>query len=293
MDRRDEFQREIGHHAENRAKADIRTWKAKVGDNTIRILPNWKGEGKNDKVFYKKFRRHFGVGPEKKWVVCRKSFDPKETCPICDHREELRRTGIKEDSLAAAEMSSRERFAINVVDTTDVARGVLIWEVGSNIIDALLALFNDEDYKDMDSLETGRNIRVKRQGEGKNDTRYQVVPGANPTRISAQVMAKVNDLDAIFQIPSPEECLAALQSGETPEEEDKDMAGLMAPPPTEPDGEDEGRAVGEEDEIDINAMLEKGTPVPAPAAAPAAASRPVAAKTRAEMLSGLRPKTGK
>ena len=67
---------------EARAKGQTNFWRPKVGKNIIRILPHWSGS--MEELPYRKARKHFGVGPGKQQIICRKSFDPKEDCPICE-----------------------------------------------------------------------------------------------------------------------------------------------------------------------------------------------------------------
>jgi len=281
MSRREEFSRVTQHHSEQRAKSQRGDFKPKVGTNVVRILPNWADGGKTERVFYKKFRRHFSVGPEKRWVICRRSQNPNESCPICEHIEELRKSGVKEDVALAKEMFPRERFAMNIVDMNDVGKGVQVWEVGSNVIDSILAIFNTDDYEDLDSLETGRSITVTRVGEGKNDTKYTVVPAGKPTSISVKIMEKVNNLDLVCAIPSVEDGISALKSGEAPEEEDREMAALVGGQAQEPDGEDEGKGLNGTEEADLSALGISEDDKPKAA---------TAAKTRAEILAGLKPK---
>lgn len=159
------------------------------GDNKIRILPPI---GDND-VFYVEFKTHFGIGPNKKTVVCPKSFDVKAKCPACDISNELYKTKEEEDKVLATAIRAKTRFRVNIINLDKTEDGVQIYEFGQNLMKDLLIFVVDPDYGDITDLKTGRDITIKRVGKGK-DTRYTIIPRPVASELAAEVLTLANDL---------------------------------------------------------------------------------------------------
>lgn len=224
MDRKQQMERDANRLTRQKQMAGLNWWRPKVGKNLVRILPHWSGD--MGKVFYKSMLRHFGVGPEKNNIICRKLGGKDEECPICDYVQELRKSGSKEDIFAARDLQSKERFMVNMIDVKDPQSGVQIWEMGVMLFNDILLMFLDPDYGDLDSLEEGRHLKINRTGEGKFDTRYKPLPAVNITKIDSRVMEKAKDLDELFPVPSVEECTAMLE-GEEVTDEAEDVSGFL------------------------------------------------------------------
>lgn len=199
-------------------KPNINFWAPKSGvKSVIRILPH-KDYAKNpEAVFFKKIRVHWGVGPEKRRLICRSTIG--ERCPVCDFVQSLLNSSRKEDVPLAKELVAQDRYVMNIVDVSEPDKGVQVFECGRGLFNDILQLFLDEEYGDMDSLENGRNIKIERTGTTKFDTRYMVMPVAERSRVNPRVMEKVYDLDAIYKPMSEEEMIAVLEGNTEPDVE--------------------------------------------------------------------------
>lgn len=196
-------------------------WHPKEGDNIIRILPY----GGTSQPFYIRFYRHFLGAQERRSVICRKTYGEDEYCPACEAVELLRQRSDVESRRLASEVRRRERFAFNILDMNEETRRPMVWEVGARVFEAILSLFLDPEYQDIDSPVRGRNIKIYRTGRGRNDTRYSVRPAATPSQIPQEVLSQVINLQELFKVPSVDEmleqiaptALGAILSGETSE----------------------------------------------------------------------------
>jgi len=202
--RREMLEQEAKRIENSSKRSDARFWKAKVGKNTIRILPHWTGD--EGKVFYEKCMKHFGVGPDMARIRCRKSQNSKEECPICEFVAQLKSSG---DTLFK-ELVAKDRYYLNIIDVEAPQNGVQIWEVGAMVMGTIFSLFTDVD-ENIDSLDKGRHIIIRRVGEGKMDTKYTVMASGTVTKIDPRVMAKAHNLSEFSQIPTVEEAIAALR----------------------------------------------------------------------------------
>jgi len=287
MSRREVLEREASRLRDQQSRIGLNFWRPKVGKNTVRILPHWSGDV--EELFYHKFKRHFGVGPSKAQVICRKSYSDSEDCPICDHVAELKATGRRDDAYAARDISAKERFMVNMIDVNDPQAGVQQWEMGAGLFNDILMLFLDPDFGDMDNLETGRHIKVDRVGEGKFDTKYTVIPAGTATRIDPRVMSKAKNLEELCAIPSLDEVVAALEGEEYYEgDNEEDVSEFLgddgeeeAEPASPPSGSEE-----KEEEV-LSIPLDDTTE---PAAEKSEEPKPRTTSTRAERLAEMRGK---
>lgn len=210
MNRQEIFRRESARIKENSERRDTSNWRPKEGDqNNIRILPHWSGD--ENEVFYYKFKRHFAVGPQKRWVVCLKTVDPEARCPICEAVERLKSSESVEDKKAAKEMLARERFAMNVLDLNEKEKGVQVWELAPGTINSILAFFGEPEYGDMDHLVRGRSIKINRVGKSVTDTKYFIIPSTKEMPLNPKVLEKCKDLEKLFAPPTFEEAAGYME----------------------------------------------------------------------------------
>jgi len=190
-------------------------WRPQVGKNMIRILPNWRNPSD---VFYKKVYVHWNVGENQRKVVCRKTLDERESCPVCEFVEELLRSSSADDVRYGEAMQQAERYAMNILDGSDLERGPQVFECGRGLFQDILWMFTDGDYGDLDDYREGRYILIERTGTGMTDTRYSTMPAANPAPVDPEAIAdQLNDLDQLY-MPLPVEDIVAILEGEEPGE---------------------------------------------------------------------------
>jgi len=249
--RKDRLKAEEERLARERRRSDVSFWRPEVGKNVIRILPHWTGD--MSKVFYKKARIHFGVGPDKSRVICRKTDDERAECPICDYVAELSKSGRREDVFLARELQAKTRYVVNMVDVNDRESGVQVWEMGPGLFHDILVFWTDDEdeYGDLDDLETGRHLTIRRTGEGRTDTRYQVIPAPNSSKVSSNVLKAAVNLDELYAPPSVDEVKAILAGEDYIEEEDDGGEEDDIPFMDEPSREE---VVDEDDFLDFDVV---------------------------------------
>lgn len=178
------------------------------GKNVRRIL--WP---KGDKdLCYSEGYIHFGLGDDGKTsMVCRKTNDSKARCPICEYISQLQMSKDKNDKKLADTIKPRKRVYLNVIDRdTDSGNDELkVLPVGLTIQKQIIAILCDPDYGDITDPVEGRDVTIKRTGQGLN-TEYSVLPKPNSSPASTiltpeQIEEQMADLDVFWSTPSVED----------------------------------------------------------------------------------------
>jgi len=198
-----------------RDKTPVNFWNPKPGvKSVIRILPGKDYLTNPESIFFKKIKVHWGVGPEKRRVMCRQTLTQQKEpvyCPVCEWAASLQNSNKKEDVVLGKELQAQDRYVMNIIDIAEPEKGVQIFECGKGLFNDILQLFLDEEYGDIDDLNTGRNVKIERVGSTKFDTRYSVMPAAQQSRVNPRVMEKVYDLDVLYKVPEVDELVAILE----------------------------------------------------------------------------------
>ena len=104
-------------------KSGVKQWKAKEGENAIRILPpTWDGYDHYGFEVYV----HGNVGASGSMYTCPKKHGGGR-CAACEEAEELRKAGEEED---AKKLFVRKNFAYYIIDRDDRKPEVQVWQVG-------------------------------------------------------------------------------------------------------------------------------------------------------------------
>lgn len=179
------------------------------GKNVRRIL--WP-KGNRD-LCYTEGYIHYGLGDEgRDSIVCRKTFDSHERCPVCEYIAQLQRSKDKGDKKLADAIKPRKRVYFNVIDRdsdNDAGDELKILGVGLTVQKQIVAIMCDPDYGDITDPTDGRDITIKRTGQGLN-TEYSVLPKPTSTMASEtlspeELEEQMADLDALWNIPSIED----------------------------------------------------------------------------------------
>ena len=181
------------------------------GKNLRRIL--WP-KGTKD-LCYSEGYIHFGLGGDGRGsCVCRKTNNPTNRCPICEYVYQLQKSKDKNDRKLADNLRGRKRVYFNVIDRDDSTSDsdiptVKILAVGLTVQRQIITLLCDPDYGDITDPQTGRDITIKRSGQGLN-TEYSIIPKPNSTVFSTAVSEQelenmMVDLDSLWKIPTIEE----------------------------------------------------------------------------------------
>jgi hypothetical protein len=249
MSKKDLYAKEAKRIKESRNTTSF--WTPQVGDNLIRILPPKAYQTDANALFFKRLRTHWNVGKDSVKVLCRKMLGTKSECPICSYVEDdLLKSGRSEDVTLANDLKASERYAMCILDLKEKDKGPQVFECSKTLFDSILAIFLDEEYEDLDSLKIGRNLKIKRVGSGKNDTRYSVIPSSTPTAISSDVMKQVPDLDDFYAVPDVADVEAILSGEESDGGTDDEFEGAEdeVEEETAEETEDEAEEEGSEEE---------------------------------------------
>jgi len=183
--------KKVRENYENKSKGGGDKWKAQKGDNAVRVLPHSMDyfTGTVDDIAYL-FLLHFNVGPEgaKQAVVCPKTLDRKNRCPICEASAMLRKSEDLRDQALGSDLSYRRRFLLNLIDMKDaetISKGIQAFECGPKVYEGIIQWCN-EKWGDPLDLETGRNLIIVKTIPASGDikrTEYKVEPDPNKTSI--------------------------------------------------------------------------------------------------------------
>lgn len=154
-------------------------WKPKAGKYQIRILPNkFRNEWPLREV-----QMHYGFskGP----ILALTNW--KESDPIVDFAQTLRKSSDKEDWTLAGKISPKTRYFAPVIVRGEEDKGVRLWEVGKLINDQLMGIAADEDYGDFTDITDGRDFTVEAVEEvvaGRKGIKCTLRPKVKSTPIS-------------------------------------------------------------------------------------------------------------
>lgn len=195
------------------------------GKNVRRIL--WP---KGDKeLCYSEGFIHFGLGPEGKTsVVCRKTHDSHEYCPVCDYITQLQKSTDKNDKKLAESLKARKRVFFNVLDR-DGDDELRIMPTGLTVQKQIIAILCDPDYGDITDPLNGRDVTIKRSGQGLN-TEYTVLPKpitspASTNYTPEQLEERMADLDSFWNLPSVEDAEKAIYGEDGAPSEPRNESG--------------------------------------------------------------------
>jgi gp32 DNA binding protein like len=144
------------------------TFKAKVGNNLLRVLPpTWD---KADHYGYDIYR-HESIGPDNSMYLCLKEMKG-EACPVCEERSELDRLGETKD---AAELKPRHRVVVWIVDRDQEKEGPMIWDMSWTMDKDIAALSENKRTGEIlliDHPDEGYDFEFSREGTTMTNTKY-------------------------------------------------------------------------------------------------------------------------
>lgn len=151
--------------------------KVPTGTTTIRILPPVGSM----EYFFIEIGQHY-IGDSKQPYYCPAiSTEGKEKCPICEVNEALYQAGEKD---AASQFRATRAFLMNVVDRAHPDQGVLKYAPGTTVFGFIASAISDPDYGDISDPYEGYDLRIEREGEGKEKTKYTGRPVKRSTPLS-------------------------------------------------------------------------------------------------------------
>ena len=190
----------------------------KLGQGTtkVRVLPG-QDPGSVDKDFFALVYLHYKVSPTKPTVpvVCAKTKDPRNSCPICDYVKQLKDSEDPADKRQADDMGQRMKYAMCVLPLEGEDRGkVQVFMAPKKIWSKIISLGGDSEYGDVTHPYEGFDLKLTKSGTGKKGTEYDAVPVRNPSPIAAdkdeveEILANQFDLWRFKVVPSADEVIA-------------------------------------------------------------------------------------
>ena len=230
------------------------------GKNVRRLL--WpKG---NKDLCYSEGYIHFGLGEDGKTsMVCRKTENQSNRCPVCEYINELQKSRDKNDKTLAERLKGKKRVYMNVLDRdSESGDEIKILACGLTVQKQIIAILCDPDYGDITDFDEGIDITIKRTGQGLN-TEYTVLPKrdrtpASTTMTKEELEEAMPDLDELWRVPSVED-MENLLYGETDDSEPKKLSGSVEDDDSEYDDMelDELKALCEKRGIDMPEKVSK------------------------------------
>lgn len=176
-------------------KGRQRAFKFPIGKTKVRILPSWRGDG--DMQFWHDFGTHFikdDKGETAAIYVCTdKTFN--RDCDVC----KAIGLGIKnahddETIELMKEANSGQQYLMNALIRGDENnKEPVLLAVGIGVFSDICDII--EEYDDITDLENGIDLTITREGTGRRDTKYTVIPAAKSAKVPKEVMTKLNNLD--------------------------------------------------------------------------------------------------
>lgn len=154
-------------------------FKPKEGKYQVRIIPNkFRSEWP-----LREIQIHYGFakGP----ILALTNW--KESDPIVDFAQKLRKSVDKDDWQLANKISPKTRYFAPVLVRGEEAQGVRLWEVGKLVNDQLMGIAADEDYGDFTNITDGRDFTVEATEDivvGRKCIKCTLRPKVKPTPIS-------------------------------------------------------------------------------------------------------------
>ena len=191
-------------HREIKERSDRVFFRAKEGENIVRILPPWN---ENEKSPFLELEQHFADVKRREtesWT-CPASIGAKY-CYTCDSaipdlEREIDEADSEKQRVDAQEIinriSSNRKVFCNVLDRTTAdseKRGPQIWGFSYRMFDEITGYFNDPDYGDITHPKSGTDLVLTRTGKGQFDTRYALYAKRKPTAVPSSVLDNLHDL---------------------------------------------------------------------------------------------------
>ena len=194
----------------------------KKGTTQVRILPAYNENGN----WFKEVREISWQDENGKFKPLVSPSSNGDPCPFLEEGKRLYELGGEENVEASREFRPRSQFLFNVIvmNTPDgdvpINDCVKVLKCGTTVKRAILDLDQDHagGWGDITNLENGVDIRITREGNGRNDTTYTVKGIPNRTNILEWLEERgfggelaPHNLDEFFSPRSYEELLPLLE----------------------------------------------------------------------------------
>lgn len=199
-------------------------FKPKEGRNILRFLPPRRGA---KSPFVKVYQHYIKVPHQDRPVVfaCPRYFNKPEPCIACAKAEQLHKSGKRADKNRASDIWPSRRVFANVINREEPEKGPLVYAFGKTVHEQLVDIRQDDG--DFTNPYQGFDIKIRRSGTGKTDTKYKVTASRKATPLSEDEQEALawfenqHDLTKFAKVMTQEEIRAALR-GEDPDDVDDD-----------------------------------------------------------------------
>lgn len=159
---------------------DNKFWKPKVGENVIRILPSNREDG--NFAYHSQLHHEFKVEGQARAFPCLSVFN--KPCPVCKTISYFDTDNDPDIKELIGKMTPRHAYLMNILDRSNKeSSAVLIFSAAKTVMREIMQYMNDEEYGDITDPDEGRDVKLKRTGEG------------IATRYSTRVSPKVTSID--------------------------------------------------------------------------------------------------
>jgi len=182
--------------------SDVQMFKAKEGENTVRILPGtWSkkdvekwGNSWEITMFW-----HNNVGPDNSSYLCLQQMKG-ENCPVCEAARQ------STDPEEARELRAKKRPLVWVIDRANEKAGPMVWTMPFRLWKELNARSHDKKrgLLKVDHPEDGYDITFTREGTDKRTDYSALDIDRDPSPIHAKETLQEKWLDYILDNPLPE-----------------------------------------------------------------------------------------
>ena len=193
--------------------SEIKLYRAKQGDNFLRVLPPHDPE----QYFGYEYYAHRNIGINNNTFMCPQRMQGT-ACPVCELYQKKKASGLFEgdDGYKALRslLSTPRRWLFFVIDTssdTTTAMGTWLWDAPNSLNDEILTLSKNPrtgEFIDISSIDDPRDFHFCRSGE-RLRTKYSgssIESGAEPD----ETWFEFPLFEDIIVMPSYEEMLTAL-----------------------------------------------------------------------------------
>ncbi len=195
-------------------------WKAKEGENRVRILPR-----PNTVKFWWTMGWHYGLGKDSAQSFICPLLTLDQPCPICKRSAELYASEDEEDQQVAKNLYAKTKYVMNVIDRSD--NQVKLLAAGRNLFSWILRQYKPSGLSptqlsllklssvacDFTDLKTGRDMLIIKVNVGKTpvEVEYSVTLVPEVTPVSEEIMQKLIDPLKVLPIFTYEDLTRALR----------------------------------------------------------------------------------
>lgn len=192
-------------------------WKPPVGSTAVRFLPPKIGWPSPFAIRHQHFIKMPGI--EKEIIFsCPKMHEGKR-CLSCAKADQLEGSGNARDQRAAKELRPRKSTLANVIINPKKVDGnkPVVWGFGTTVFNMLKSIReNEEAGGNFLDPKKGFTIVVKREGTGKEDTKYTLLPSRTQSELGNMEWIDVQvDCRKLIRVPTVEQ-QTRLLDGEDP-----------------------------------------------------------------------------